>query len=84
LSNGSKIRIPYGMGTSQDNLSKEDLIKVISSRDQALVDQQRIVDPPTQDSTQKDEWISALSHERDTLTQERNYLKAHVEMLLRM
>src|SRR5690606_1981425 len=65
------------MQTALENLSKEDLLKVISSRDRALSEQQRIVDSLTRDSTQKDEKIVSLSQERD-------YLKAQVEMLRRM
>ena len=51
------------MGTALENLSKEDLLKVISGRDQALAE--------------RDEKI-------DYLTQERDRLKAQVEMLRRM
>src|SRR5690606_16734737 len=79
------------MQTALEHLSKEDLFKVISSRDQALADQQRRVDSLKHDSTQKDKKIASLSKERDTLSkerdtlsQERDYLKAQVEMLKRM
>ena len=58
------------METALENLSKEDLLKVISSRDQALAN--------------RDEKIDLLTSERDVLSQERDYLKAQVEMLKRM
>ena len=72
------------MQTALEHLSKEDLLKVISSRDQALFEQQRMVDSLQHDSSQKDEKIASLSKERDTLSQERDHLKAQVEMLRRM
>jgi len=72
------------METALKNLSKEDLIKVISSRDRAL-------ESLMQNAAEKDEKIAflnqkrdTLTHERDTLTHERDYLKAQVEMLRRM
>src|SRR5690606_25250250 len=58
------------METALENLSKEDLLKVISSRDQELLE--------------RDEKIDTLSQQRDTLSQERDLLKAQVEMLKRM
>ena len=58
------------METALENLSKEDLLKVISSRDEKIADLSK-------DSIKKDEKI-------DTLSQERDYLKAQVEMLRRM
>ncbi len=58
------------METAMENLSKEDLLKVISSRDQALAE--------------RDEKIGSLSQERDMLFQERDYLRAQVEMFKRM
>lgn len=60
----------YGMETALENLSKEDLLKVISSRDEKI-------DSLSKDSSSKDEKIKSLSQERD-------YLKAQVEMLKRM
>src|SRR5690606_32082456 len=65
------------MQSALETLSKEDLLQVISSRDRALSEQRRIVDSLTRDSTQKDETIVSLYQERD-------YLKAQVEMLRRM
>jgi transposase len=65
------------MQAALENLSKEDLLKVISSRDRALAEQQRMVDSLTQDSAHKDEKI-------DSLTRERDQLRARVEMLQRM
>src|SRR5690606_1944531 len=67
----------YAMQAALENLSKEDLLKVISSRDRALAEQQRMVDSLTQDSAHKDEKIDSLTRERDQLT-------ARVEMLQRM
>src|SRR5690606_20046793 len=58
------------MQTALENLSKEDLLKVISSRDKALAE--------------KDEKIDSLTLQRDHLTEERDRLKAQVEMLRRM
>src|SRR5690606_36796051 len=58
------------MQTALENLSKEDLLRVISSRDEALAE--------------REEKIVHLSKERDTLSKERDYLKAQVEMLKRM
>ena len=58
------------MQTALKNLSKEDLLRVISSRDEALAE--------------REEKIVHLSKERDTLSKERDYLKAQVEMLKRM
>ena len=65
------------MQTALENLSKEDLLAMVSDRDRALSEQQRIVDSLTRDSTHKDEKIVSLSQERD-------YLKTQVEMLRRM
>ena len=58
------------METALENLSKDDLLKVISSRDEKI-------DLLTSER-------DTLSQERDTLSQERDYLKAQVEMLKRM
>src|SRR5690606_17202606 len=58
------------MQTALENLSKEDLLKVISSRDKALAE--------------RDEEIDSLTLQRDHLTEERDRLKAQVEMLRRM
>lgn len=65
------------METALENLSKEDLLKVISSRDEKI-------DSLSKDSSSKDEKIKSLSQEREILSQERDYLKAQVEMLKRM
>src|SRR5690554_1521552 len=48
------------MQAALEHLSKEDLLKVISSRDAALSEQQRMVDSLTYDSAQKDEKIEYL------------------------
>src|SRR5690606_5426243 len=48
------------MQTALENLSKEDLLKVISSRDEALSEQQQMVDSLMQDSAHKDEKIDYL------------------------
>ena len=58
------------MGTALENLSKEDLLKVISSRDEKI-------EILSRDSSAKDEKI-------DYLTQERDHLKSQIEMLRRM
>src|SRR5690606_17323969 len=58
------------METVLENLSKDDLLKVISSRDEKI-------DLLTSERDTR-------SQERDTLSQERDYLKAQVEMLKRM
>src|SRR5690606_35483380 len=58
------------METALENLSKDDLLKVISSRDEKI-------DLLTSER-------DTLSQERDTLSQERDYLQAQVEMLKRM
>ena len=60
-----------------ENLSKEDLLKVISSRDQALAERDEKID-----SLSKEHGV--LSKEYDILSQERDYLRAQVEMLKRM
>jgi transposase len=65
------------MEIALENLSKEDLLKVISSRDQELLERDERIDKLSQ---QRD----TLSQERDTLSQERDLLKAQVEMLKRM
>ena len=58
------------MKTPLENQSKEELLKVISSRDEniELLSQER----------------NSLIKERDSLTQERDHLKSQVEMLRRM
>lgn len=58
------------MKTPRENQSKEELLKVISSRDEniELLSQER----------------NSLIKERDSLTQERDHLKSQVEMLRRM
>jgi len=58
------------MKTALENQSKEELLKVISSRDEniELLSQER----------------NSLIKERDSLTQERDHLKSQVEMLRRM
>ena len=58
------------MGTALENLSKEDLLKVVSSRDEKI-------EILSRDSSAKDEKI-------DYLTQERDHLKSQIEMLRRM
>src|SRR5699024_6281934 len=58
------------METALENLSKEDLLKVISSRDEKIKSLSR-------DTSEKDQKI-------DYLTQERDHLKSQVEMLRRM
>ncbi|MBA5793435.1 IS66 family transposase [Flavobacterium sp. xlx-214] len=58
------------MEKALENLSKDDLLKVISSQLDLLSD--------------KNEQIKSISQERDHLSQERDYLKAQVEMLKRM
>src|SRR5690554_7506728 len=65
------------MQTALENLSKEDLLKVISSRDKALAERDEEIDSLT---LQRDH----LTEERDHLTEERDRLKAQVEMLRRM
>ena len=65
------------METALENLSKEDLLKVISSRDEKIKSLSK-------DSSSKDKKINLLTSERDILSQERDYLKAQVEMLKRM
>src|SRR5690606_22179795 len=72
------------METALENLSKEDLLKVISSRDEKIKSLSK-------DSSSKDKKINLLTSERDILSQERealaqerDYLKAQVEMLRRM
>ena len=72
------------METALENLSKEDLLKVISSRDQALANRDEKIKSLSKDSSSKDEKIDFLTSERDILSQERDYLKAQVEMLKRM
>src|SRR5690606_12532730 len=58
------------MQTALENLSKEDLLKVISRRDKALAE--------------RDEEIDSLTLQRDHVTEERDRLKAQVELLRRM
>ena len=58
------VSLRYGNSAGK-SLEKEDLLKVISSRDQALAN--------------RDEKIDLLTSERDVLSQERDYLKAQVE-----
>ncbi len=65
------------METALENLSKEDLLKVISSRDEKIKSLSK-------DSSSKVKKINLLTSERDILSQERDYLKAQVEMLKRM
>ena len=72
------------MQTALEQLSKEDLLKVISSRDETI----RHL---SEDSSAKDEKIDSLTQQRDHLTEERDHLteerdrlKAQVEMLRRM
>src|SRR5690606_24633931 len=65
------------METALENLSKEDLLKVISSRDEKIKSLSK-------DSSSKDEKTDLLTSERDILSQERDYLKAQVEMRKRM
>src|SRR5690606_38993089 len=57
------------MQTALENLSKEDLLKVISSRDKALAE--------------RDEEIASLTRQRDQLTEQRDRLRAQVETLRR-
>ena len=65
------------MGNALGNLSKEDLLKVISSRDQELSERDEKIDSLT--STNVD-----LASTNVDLIQERDYLKSQVEMLQRM
>ena len=65
------------METALENLSKEDLLKVISSRVEKIKSL-------SHDSSSKVKKINLLTSERDILSQERDYLKAQVEMLKRM
>ena len=65
------------MENALENLSKEDLLKVISSRDQALSDRDEKIESLTSANID-------LAQEREVLSQERDYLKAQVEMLKRM
>ena len=65
------------METALENLSKDDLLKVISSRDEKI-------DLLTSERDTLSQERDTLSQERDTLSQERDYLKAQVEMLKRM
>ena len=65
------------MQTALENLSKEDLLKVISSRDEALAERDLQISELVEGSSRKDEKI-------DYLTRERDRLKHQVEMLRRM
>lgn len=65
------------MEIALENLSKEDLLKVISSRDQALSERDETIKSLSHDTSKKDQKI-------EYLTQERDHLKSQVEMLRRM
>ena len=65
------------MQTALENLSKEDLLKVISNRDEALAERDLQISELVEGSSRKDEKI-------DYLTRERDRLKHQVEMLRRM
>src|SRR5690606_26137944 len=67
----------YAMQTALENLSKEDLLKVISSRDEALSERDLQISALVEGSSKKDEKI-------DDLTRERDRLKHQVEILRRM
>ncbi|UXD70849.1 IS66 family transposase [Sphingobacterium faecium] len=72
------------METALENLSKEELIKLLSSRDQALVEQHKQLESLANYSSKKDEKIVSLTSTKVELIQERDYLKAQVEMYKRM
>lgn len=50
----------YGMEIALENLSKEDLLKVVSVRDQVLADRDERIESLSKDSSKKDERISEL------------------------
>ncbi len=50
----------YGMETALKNLSKEDLLKVVSMRDQVLAERDEKIESLSKDSSKKDERISEL------------------------
>ena len=72
------------MEIALENLSKEELIKLLSSRDQALVEQNKQLESLANDSSIKDEKIDSLTSTNVDLIQERDYLKSQVEMYKRM
>ncbi|MEN5088026.1 hypothetical protein ABE426_16290, partial [Sphingobacterium faecium] len=71
------------METALENLSKEELIKLLSSRGQALVEQNKKLESLANDSSKKDEKIESLTSTNVDLIQERDYLKSQVEMYKR-
>ena len=72
------------MENALENLSKEDLIKVISSQRKALNAKDETIKSLFQDTSKKDQQLKALSSTNVELIHERDYLKAQVEMLKRM
>lgn len=67
-----------------ENLSKEDLLKVISSQRKALDAKDETIKSLSQYTSKKDQQLNALSSANVELIQECDYLKAQVEMLKRM